>query len=175
MRFLITIGVVFALAACSNSITNSNLKKAAEQGDVDAQLELAERYFVGNGVPYDQKKSVFWFQKAAEQGHQYGFYRLGEAYEFGQGVIPDIQLAAENYKKSALRDAPHAQDALARLHISGALGKRDYAESYKWQYLSMRHNGLMWRASDYGAEQFLSPAQKSAVIKAAIEVIEKFE
>jgi len=164
----------FTLSACSNPFGVDALHKAAAQGDVHAQMKLADHYFVGNGVPFDQAQSVFWFQKAAAQGHQSGFYRLGQAYEFGYGVVPNIRLAADYYRKSALKDAAHAQDTLARLYASGALGRKDFVESHKWQLLSSRHNGLMWQATDYGAAAFLSREQKTAAERAAAELLQSF-
>ncbi len=44
-------------------------KKAAEQGNVDAQFKLGEYYRDGKGVVQDLEKAVEWFTKAAEQGH----------------------------------------------------------------------------------------------------------
>lgn len=64
---------------------------------------------------------------------------------------------------------------MARLHASGALGQKDYAESHKWQILSARHNGLMWQATDYGAGQFLSSAEKQAAMRAAAALEKTFQ
>ena len=45
------------------------LKKAAEEGDVDAQIQLGRIYCEGAGVDRkDRSKAEFWFRKAAEQG-----------------------------------------------------------------------------------------------------------
>ena len=41
---------------------------AAEQGDVDAQYNLALVYDQGKGVQQDYKEAVKWFRLAAEQG-----------------------------------------------------------------------------------------------------------
>ena len=45
------------------------LTRGAEQGDSICQCELAKRYYLGDGVPQDEKKAVEWFTKAAEQGN----------------------------------------------------------------------------------------------------------
>ena len=45
------------------------LRKAAEQGDADAQTALGMRYYTGDGVPKDYAEAVKWYHKAAEQGH----------------------------------------------------------------------------------------------------------
>ena len=41
----------------------------AEQGDVNAQLNLALMYYNGEGVPQDDKTAVKWYTLAAEQGY----------------------------------------------------------------------------------------------------------
>ena len=44
------------------------IKKAAEQGDVQAQFNLAICYYNGQGVSKDLKQAIYWYQKAAGQG-----------------------------------------------------------------------------------------------------------
>lgn len=173
MRFPIILTFALLVAACC-SPSLSRLKDAAGQGDVDAQLRLAERYFVGDRVTQDSSKAVYWFKKAGEQGHQYGFYRLGQIHEFGHGVTPDIRLAEEYYEKSARLNGADAQDALAWLHMSGALGERNYRASYTWQVLAARHNGLMFKAGNYGAEKHLSPPTKKQALRAANVIAQGF-
>ncbi len=43
-------------------------RKAAEQGDANAQCSLGMAYDNGTGVPKDSAKAVNWVRKAAEQG-----------------------------------------------------------------------------------------------------------
>ncbi|MFN6886985.1 tetratricopeptide repeat protein, partial [Proteus mirabilis] len=43
--------------------------KAGEQGDSDAQYNLAISYDEGIGIEQDHEKAVTWYTKAAEQGH----------------------------------------------------------------------------------------------------------
>ena len=52
-------------------------RKAAEQGDADAQSNLGGMYANGWGVPEDDGEAVKWYRKAAEQGHASGQYNLG--------------------------------------------------------------------------------------------------
>ena len=44
------------------------LRRAAEQGDVGGQRNLALCYYEGWGVPQDQDEAARWYEKAAEQG-----------------------------------------------------------------------------------------------------------
>ena len=44
------------------------LRKAAEQGDAQAQHNLASLYCGGYGVTQDYSEAIKWYKKAAEQG-----------------------------------------------------------------------------------------------------------
>jgi len=49
-------------------------KRAAEQGDADAQFALGEMYANGQGVARDETEAMKWYRKAAAQG-----YKLAQA------------------------------------------------------------------------------------------------
>ena len=53
-------------------------RKAADQGDADAQFNLGVMYYNGEGVPEDDKEAVKWWRKAAEQGHAEAQYFLDD-------------------------------------------------------------------------------------------------
>ena len=45
-------------------------RKAAEQGNADAQYSLGVCYFFGHGVTKDEAEAVKWLRKAAGLGHR---------------------------------------------------------------------------------------------------------
>lgn len=90
-------------------------KKAAEQGQVDAQYCLGFCYFYGDGVTQDDSQAVYWYEKAAEQGHTDAQFELGEMYENGDGVTQDDEQAVYWYKKAAEQGYAYAIAALKRL------------------------------------------------------------
>ena len=56
----------------------------AENGDVDAQSNLAFMYLLGkDGVEIDGEKAIYWFKKAAEQGDMGSIVQLGSMYRNG--------------------------------------------------------------------------------------------
>jgi hypothetical protein len=65
------------------------LRKAAEQGDADAQLVLGTLYYSSQGVPQDYVQGADWLRKAANQGLPSAQSLLGNEYEIGQGVPQD--------------------------------------------------------------------------------------
>jgi len=75
----------------------------AEQGDSQAQYNIAGMYSNGYGVKVDDEKAVYWYQKAANQGHPKAQYNLGVMYLLGTGIYqsfedakPWLQLSYEN-------------------------------------------------------------------------------
>jgi len=89
--------------------------QAAEQGDVDKMLRLAEMYATGK-IAYrrDYKNAVYWYQKAAAQGVVRAMFELGFIYEYGQGVIArDLGQAANWYRQAAERGHAYSQYRLA--------------------------------------------------------------
>ena len=71
----------------------SEVQKAAEQGNVDAQYNLGVKYEYGKGVAQDYKQAVAWYRKAAEQGDVDAQRILGMMYDNGVGVVQDNKLA----------------------------------------------------------------------------------
>jgi len=55
-------------------------RKAAEQGNYSAQIELGLVYFSGNGVLEDIHQAIEWFRKAAEQENSTAQFQLGRMY-----------------------------------------------------------------------------------------------
>ena len=89
----------------------------AEQGDVNAQHNLAVMYDNGEGVPQDYKQAVMWFTKAAEQGNVRAQYNLGLMYANGQGVPQDNVYAHMWFNLSAANGsetAPKHRDIIAK-------------------------------------------------------------
>ena len=92
-------------------------RKAAEQGDAEAQFNLGRMYKNGDegvpnegvpneGVPKNDVEAVKWFRKAAEQGDTKGQYLLGWMYANGEGVPKNDEEAVSWYRKAAdQRDA----------------------------------------------------------------------
>lgn len=69
------------------------LQAAAEKGDADAQFALGSAYQMGEGVPQNDMKGVYWMKKAANQSNLDAQYNLGMAYRGGYGVPRDLVTA----------------------------------------------------------------------------------
>lgn len=68
-------------------------RKAAEQGQTNAQFNLAAMYATGDGVPKDLVMAYKWVTLAAEQGHADAQFHLAAMYATGDGVPRDLVIA----------------------------------------------------------------------------------
>ena len=86
---LLSVTVLAQSSPQSESVKVSETRRAAEQGDADAQYSLAFSYLEGYGVTQDYVESARWFRKAAEQGNAFAQHWLGTLYATGRGVPQD--------------------------------------------------------------------------------------
>ena len=113
----------------------------AEQGDADAQFNLALMYEKGKGVPQDYKQAVKWYTKAAEQGDAEAQYNLGTMYAIGQGVPQDNVYAHMWFNLAAVdgdEKASGKRDIIAKRMTTEALSK---AQSLARECLKKNYKG----------------------------------
>ena len=72
--------------------------EAAEQGDPDAQYNLALMYYRGLGVEKNYKAALMWFSIATQRENADAQFNLGIMYENGHGVQTDYVRAYMWYK-----------------------------------------------------------------------------
>ncbi len=76
--------------ADDDDIDIPTLQAAAEKGDADAQFSLGSAYQMGEGVPQNDMRGVYWIKKSANQGNLDAQFNLGMAYRGGYGVPRDL-------------------------------------------------------------------------------------
>jgi len=84
-------------------------QKAADNGYVKAQYKLACYFYDGIIIEQDYKKAVSWFKKAADQGHVEAQYNLGNCYFYGNGTNQDFEKAINWFRKA---DIPRNVDVV---------------------------------------------------------------
>jgi len=93
----------------------TEIRKAAEQGNADAQQLLGSMYMLGLGVENDEVQAFMWLRKAAEQGNAAAQLGLGTAYAHGHGVAKNDVQAVIWWSKSAEQGHKLAQAILEKL------------------------------------------------------------
>ncbi len=123
------------LAISYEGITSFQLfQPKANQGDADAQFNLALLYKLGAGIPKDLKQAVYWYTKAAEQGHVNAQYSLGSLYLDGDGqeVPKDFKQAVYWYTKAAEQGLVNAQYSLGHMYEYNDESPQDYRQAFFW-------------------------------------------
>lgn len=91
-------------------------RKAAEQGWLQAQLDMAGLYFAGGkGVLQDYRQAYHWFSEAAKQGNIGAEVFLGVMLYDGLGVEKDVRAAMKHWRVAAAHGEAEAQYRLGRI------------------------------------------------------------
>jgi TPR repeat protein len=90
------------------------LKKRAEQGDINAQCDLASMYYVGKSIQQNYAEALNWFKKAAEKGHPVAQFGLGVMNSEGEGMPQNY---IEGYAWLSMASAKGIKDAKQQLSI----------------------------------------------------------
>jgi localization factor PodJL len=114
------------------AIGTAALRKAAQDGDVVAQHEVARRFSEGRAIPQDLEAAADWYQRAAAQGLAPAQYALATLYEKGNGVDQDVAMAEMWYKRAADQGNRKAMYNLAVMLSAGAKGTPDYSSAAPW-------------------------------------------
>jgi TPR repeat protein len=134
------------------------LQKAADQGNIDARVSLADAYYNGRGVKQDFKKSFALYSQAA-QNHSYAAYMLGIQCMDGSGVDKDVAAGFSWLLRSAGLNFDEAQLGVARSYAAGiGVAKDDVAAEVWFQIYQL--NGHPEALPDREAlEKTLTPEQ----------------
>ncbi|WP_437534121.1 tetratricopeptide repeat protein [Sorangium sp. So ce726] len=98
-----------------------SLARAAEKGDVEAQVSLGRIYLKGlPSVPRDTARARAWLLRAAPSQHPSAAYFLGVMSQNGDGVKVDPAEAARWFEIAARGGSPDAMFLLANAYRAGA-------------------------------------------------------
>ena len=123
-------------------------RKAADQGQADAQFELAYMSSKGVGTKKDYTQSIRWYLKAAEQGHVKAQSNLALMYQEGEGVKINYARAAQWHRKAAEQGNERSLLHLTDLYYEGGYGlKKNVAFAYAWLLLA--------KEAEFDVDEFL--------------------
>jgi uncharacterized protein len=116
----------------ANIAAFAETRRAAEAGDVVAQLELARMLQLGVGAPQSTAQSMAWIRKSAEGGYAPAQSALGLAYALG-GKVPIDRAQGEYWlRKGVAQGDVLAQTILALEFINGGSSAEEQALAITW-------------------------------------------
>lgn len=101
-------------------------------GDADAQYNLGNCYYTGNGVNKDLRRAAYWYQKSAIQGNEWAMGSIGYCYANGEGVELNYTQAVEWWKKSANLGNANACNSLGVCYQFGDGVEKDFDQAFYW-------------------------------------------
>ena len=105
----------------------------AEQGDVNAQHNLAIMHDRNSGTLGGNREAVKWYYRAAVQGDVEAQYKIGLIYAAGTRALPrDVVEAAKWFRRAAEQEHAEAQFQLGLMYLGGVGVPQDNEESRKW-------------------------------------------
>lgn len=107
-------------------------RRAAENGQTQAQFVLGSLYRTGRGVTKDPEAAAAWYRRAAAAGDTLSQFSLGSMYLKGEGVPPDVREAVRLFRLAADKGHRGAQYNLGALYYNGELIGRDYVAAERW-------------------------------------------
>ena len=110
-------------------MTPEELLKQAENGDLNAQLALAEYC---KNVQKDHAAAFHWWHRAAESGHAMAQYQVGFYLLNGIGVAQNIEEAVAWFRKSVEQGDAQAQYWLGSCYARGFGVTKDPVTALSW-------------------------------------------
>lgn len=107
-------------------------RQLAEQGDAEAQCELGNCYYFGQGVNKSYEEAAKWYRKSAEQGYAKAQYKLGHCYDSGNGVDKSYEEATRWFRLAAEQGYKDAYFFLALQYQHGSGVTKSYKDAVEW-------------------------------------------
>ena len=124
------IAVCFAAAAYAQDF--ETIKRAAENGDAQAQFSLGAMYALGRDVAQSNEEAVKWFRLAAEQDNADAQNILGNMHLQGRGVARSDAEAGRWFRSAAELGNANAQNSLGNMYLTGRGVAQSDALAVKW-------------------------------------------
>lgn len=149
-------------------------RNKAFAGDAEAQRELGELYYLGNGVQRDDSIAFSWYLRSAEKGNVQAHWEVGMCYHYATGVTKDYLKAAGSYRRAAEQGFVPAQISLAECYRKGIGVLKDEVEALAYYSLAARTNDNARKDRDSLEKEMSSPAREAGY-KRAKELLKEVE
>ena len=118
-------------------------RKAAEQGNAEAQCALGFQYWIGELLEKDYAEAFKWIYRAANQGLARAQNLLGVMYAEGVGTGKNDIEAVRWYRKAAEQGDDSAQTNLATKYFDGVGVEKNDNEAIRWVYKAAEQGSVV--------------------------------
>lgn len=132
-------GVAIALSHGFKNIKAYDILKAAKNGNVEAQYELANMYYNGENVEIDYKKAIEWYKLSAEKGLLDSQLKLGYMYYSGTNINKNLEEAMKWYSLAANNGDLDSQMMLGDMYYNGKKVGINYKKAEEFYKLAAKN------------------------------------
>ena len=105
--------------AMNPKLAEEYLTKSSELGFALAQYDLALMYDIGDKIPENREKAVYWMQEATKSGYPEALYSMAVWMERGYLGKPDMKKVLDLYERAADKGHTNAKKSLVVLYAEG--------------------------------------------------------
>jgi len=133
-------------------LAKNSFEKAAELGNVDAQVEMGMLY--DRGTDRNASRAMEWFEKASNQGSGFAAKNWADMYQTGNDVRQDYGRAFELYARAVKLGYGFACTNIGSMYLNGWGVKRDPVLAYTYFSIVAKEDesAVMGRRSDLRQE-----------------------
>lgn len=132
-------GIAIALSHGFKNIKAYDILKAAKDGNVEAQYELANMYYNGENVEIDYKKAIEWYKLSAEKGLLDSQLKLGDMYYSGINMNKNLEEAVKWYSLAAKNGDLDSQMMLGDMYYNGKKVGINYKKAEEFYKLAAKN------------------------------------
>ncbi len=114
-------------------------KPLADSGLAEAQWQLGEMYFSGQGIGRDDAEATKWLRRSAEQGFGPAQRDLGLMYYLGRGAAKNSVQAEQWFKRAAGGGDVESAAMLGAMYDLGDGVPKNDTEGAKWDLVAARY------------------------------------
>jgi len=131
----------------------------ADQGNANAQFNLAVMYEQGQGVPQSHEEALKWYRLSASHGFPEAQVMVGIMYDRGNGVARDPVEAAKWQHLAAAQGSFTAQAALGSKYFFGSGVEKDYSRAFMWFTIAASAGSMSAKKGLENLVPMMTPAQ----------------
>ncbi len=138
---LYRLGLMYKLGigtAADQKLAKNSFERAAELGNVDAQVEMGMLY--DRGTDHNASRAIAWYEKASNQGSGFAAKNWADMYQNGNDVRQDYGRAFELYTRAVKLGYGFACTNIGSMYLNGWGVKRDPVMAYTYFSIVAREN-----------------------------------
>lgn len=145
------------------------LKKQADAGDLNAQIEVARIYRSGTGIDPSFSNALKYYSMAARKNHPEALFFIAECQDKGKGMPLSPEYAFQNYLKAAKQGHVESCVAVGHFYEVGRAAFKDLTKAREFYEYAAR------KGSDEAKKKLANLLSRASVPLSAVSPLEQIK